>query len=199
MSYGYGYDSVEGRALCGAITSIMTGEAYAESARMAAAMGPFPGYRDARASGVPKPVAKDNVSPMLDVIEQHRCAVREIPDNEEFGYLKEEAARVWDRAAELGQEHGYRNAQVTVLAPTGTISFLMDCDTTGIEPDIALVKYKLLAGGGMLKIVNQTVSPALEKLGYNSEEIERIIAHIDSFDTIEDVTDERRLNYQLWV
>jgi ribonucleoside-diphosphate reductase alpha chain len=189
MSYGYGYDSVEGRALCGAITSIMTGEAYAESARMAAAMGPFPGYRDARASGVPKPVAKDNLAPMLDVIEQHRCAVREIPDNEEFGYLKEEAAKVWDRAAELGQDFGYRNAQVTVLAPTGTISFLMDCDTTGIEPDIALVKYKLLAGGGMLKIVNQTVRPALEKLGYNSEEIERIVAHIDSFDTIEDVTD----------
>ena len=126
---------------------------------------------------------------MLEVIELHRCAVREIPDNEEFGYLKEEAAKVWDRAAALGKGHGYRNAQVTVLAPTGTISFLMDCDTTGIEPDIALVKYKLLAGGGMLKIVNQTVSPALEKLGYNSEEIERIIAHIDAFDTIEDVTD----------
>src|SRR5450432_2829915 len=189
MSYGYGYDSVEGRALCGAITSIMTGEAYAESARMAAAMGPFPGYRDARASGVPKPVAKDNVASMLEVIEEHRCAVRDIPDNEEFGYLKEEAARVWDRAAELGSKHGYRNAQVTVLAPTGTISFLMDCDTTGIEPDIALVKYKLLAGVGMLKIVNQTVGPALQKLGYNSEEIERIIAHIDAFDTIEDVTD----------
>ena len=89
----------------------MTGEAYAESARMAAAMGPFPGYRDARASGVPKPVAKDNVASMLDVIEQHRCAVREISDNEEFGYLKEEAARVWDRAAELGQEHGGENAK----------------------------------------------------------------------------------------
>ena len=103
--------------------------------------------------------------------------------------MKEEAARIWDDAAELGKRHGYRNAQVTVLAPTGTISFLMDCDTTGIEPDIALVKYKLLAGGGMLKIVNQTVKPALEKLGYNSEEIERIIAHIDAFDTIEDVTD----------
>ena len=189
MSYGYGYDSVEGRAICGAITAIMTGEAYAESAHMAAAMGPFPGYRDARASGVPKPVAKDNVAPMLDVMEQHRCAVREIPDNEEFGYLKEEAAKVWDEAVELGQQFGYRNAQVTVLAPTGTISFLMDCDTTGIEPDIALVKYKLLAGGGMLKIVNQTVRPALEKLGYNSEKIESIIAHIDSFDTIEDVTD----------
>jgi ribonucleoside-diphosphate reductase alpha chain len=123
------------------------------------------------------------------VIELHRSAVSEIAANEEFSYLKQEAARVWDSAAELGRRHGYRNAQVTVLAPTGTISFLMDCDTTGIEPDIALVKYKLLAGGGMLKIVNQTVTPALEKLGYNSEEIERIIAHIDAFDTIEDVAD----------
>src|SRR5437870_9520562 len=126
---------------------------------------------------------------MLEVIELHRCAVREISDAKEFAYLKEEAAGTWERAARLGKRHGYRNAQVTVLAPTGTISFLMDCDTTGIEPDIALVKYKLLAGGGMLKIVNQTVKPALEKLGYNSEEIERIIAHIDAFDTIEDVPD----------
>jgi ribonucleoside-diphosphate reductase alpha chain len=189
MSYGYGYDSVEGRALCGAITSIMTGEAYEQSARMAKAMGPFPGYRDARCSGVSKPVAKNNVAAMQEVIELHRSAVGEIAANEEFAYLKEEAAKVWDSAAELGRKHGYRNAQVTVLAPTGTISFLMDCDTTGIEPDIALVKYKLLAGGGMLKIVNQTVTPALEKLGYNSEEIERIIAHIDSFDTIEDIED----------
>ena len=189
MSYGYGYDSVEGRALCGAITAIMTGEAYEQSARLARAIGPFPGYRDARASGVAKPVAKDNVTSMLEVIKLHRCAVREISDAEEFAHLKEEAAKVWDSAAELGKRYGYRNAQVTVLAPTGTISFLMDCDTTGIEPDIALVKYKLLAGGGMLKIVNQTVKPALEKLGYNSEEIERIIAHIDAFDTIEDVTD----------
>src|SRR2546423_866527 len=189
MSYGYGYDSVEGRTLCGAITAIMTGEAYEQSAVMARALGPFPGYRDARASGVSKPVAKDNVASMLEVIEQHRCAVREIPDNEEFASLKEEAAKVWNRAVELGQKFGYRNAQVTVLAPTGTISFLMDCDTTGIEPDIALVKYKLLAGGGMLKIVNQTVKPALEKLGYNSEEVDRIVAHIDGFDTIEDIID----------
>src|SRR5437588_2793114 len=189
MSYGYGYDSVEGRALCGAITSIMTGEAYEQSARMARAMEPFPGYRDSRASGVVKPVAKDNVAPMLEVIELHRCAVHQIPDAKEFAHLKEEAARIWDDAAELGKRHGYRNAQVTVLAPTGTISFLMDCDTTGIEPDIALVKYKLLAGGGMLKIVNQTIKPALEKLGYNSDEIERIIAHIDAYDTIEDITD----------
>jgi ribonucleoside-diphosphate reductase alpha chain len=189
MSYGYGYDSVEGRALCGAITSIMTGEAYEQSARMAKAMGPFPGYRDARCSGVAKPVAKNNVAAMQEVIELHRSAVGEIAANEEFAYLKEEAAKVWESAAALGKQHGYRNAQVTVLAPTGTISFLMDCDTTGIEPDIALVKYKLLAGGGMLKIVNQTVKPALEKLGYNSEEIERIIAHIDTCDTIEDVLD----------
>src|SRR5438046_2419981 len=189
MSYGYGYDSVEGRALCGAITAIMTGEAYEQSARLARAIGPFPGYRDAHASGVPKPVAKDNVASMLEVIKLHRQAVREIPDVKEFAHLKKEAAKVWDTAADLGKCYGYRNAQVTVLAPTGTISFLMDCDTTGIEPDIALVKYKLLAGGGMFKIVNQTVKPALEKLGYDSEEVERIIAHIDAFDTIEDVTD----------
>src|SRR5437667_4369015 len=189
MSYGYSYDSVEGRALCGAVTAIMTGEAYEQSARMAQALGPFPGYKDPLCNGVPKPVAKNNVASMLEVIELHRSAVSEIPDVDEFAYLKKDAAKTWRRATELGKRHGYRNAQVTVLAPTGTISFLMDCDTTGIEPDIALVKYKLLAGGGMLKIVNQTVKPALEKLGYNSEEIERIIAHIDAFDTIEDVTD----------
>src|ERR1700674_3687295 len=189
MRYGYGYDSVEGRAICGAITSIMTGEAYEQSARIARAMGPFPGYRDAHCSGVPRPVAENNIPPMHEVIELHRSAVSEIAANEEFGYLKEEAAKVWDSAAELGKRYGYRNAQVTVLAPTGTISFLMDCDTTGIEPDIALVKYKLLAGGGMLKLVNQTVKPALAKLGDNSEEIERVIAHIDAFDTIENVPD----------
>lgn len=189
MSYGYGYDSVEGRALCGAITAIMTGEAYEQSARMAQALGPFPGYHDARATGVAKPAARDNVASMLEVIKLHRQAVRDISDAPQFAHLKQEAAKVWDSAADLGKCYGYRNAQVTVLAPTGTISFLMDCDTTGIEPDIALVKYKLLAGGGMLKIVNQTVKPALEKLGYNSEEMDRIVAHIDTHDTIEDVTD----------
>src|SRR6184192_4170773 len=189
MSYGYGYDSVEGRALCGAITAIMTGEAYEQSARMARSIGSFLGYHDARASGVAKPVSKHNVPSMLEVIELHRDAVREISDAKEFAHLKEEAANIWDNAAELGRRYGYRNAQVTVLAPTGTISFLMDCDTTGIEPDIALVKYKLLAGGGMLKIVNQTIKPALEKLGYASDEIECIVAHIDAFDTIEDVID----------
>jgi ribonucleoside-diphosphate reductase alpha chain len=169
MSYGYGYDSVEGRALCGAITAIMTGEAYEQSARLACAIGPFPGYHDARASGVAMPVSKDNVASMLEVIEQHRCAVREISDAKEFGHLKEEAAKVWDSAVELGKRYGYRNAQVTVLAPTGTISFLMDCDTTGIEPDIALVKYKLLAGGGMLKIVNQTVNRAENRLQFGGD------------------------------
>jgi ribonucleoside-diphosphate reductase alpha chain len=188
MSYGYGYDSVEGRALCGAITAIMTGEAYEQSALLAKTMGPFPGYREARCSGVSKPAAKDNVASMLEVIELHRDAVEQIPDAEEFAYLKKEATRAWDRAADLGKRHGYRNAQVTVLAPTGTISFLMDCDTTGIEPDIALVKYKLLAGGGMLKIVNQTIRPALQHLGYTEEEITRIVEHVDLFDTIEDAT-----------
>ncbi len=189
MSYGYSYDSVEGRALCGAITAIMTGEAYAESARMARGIGAFPGYEDARCSGVPNPVGDDNVESMLEVIDLHKAAVAEIPDTEHFSYLKDEAERTWEIAAAFGRKHGYRNAQVTVLAPTGTISFLMDCDTTGIEPDTALVKYKLLAGGGMLKIVNQTVRLGLETLGYNEEESERIIAHIDTFDTIEDVLD----------
>jgi ribonucleoside-diphosphate reductase alpha chain len=141
MSYGYGYDSAEGRAFCGTITSIMTGEAYEQSAAIARAMGPFPGYHEARCSGVSRPVAEDNVESMLEVIDLHRSAVAEIPDVEGFEYLKEEAAQVWERAATLGKRHGFRNAQVTVLAPTGTISFLMDCDTTGIEPDIALVKY----------------------------------------------------------
>ncbi len=181
---------MEGRALAGAITSIMTGEAYEQSAEMARVMGPFPGYRDARCSGVPKPVAKDNVAPMLEVIELHRAAVSEIAGERRIRLSEGGSGQsLGQRRGARARRHGYRNAQVTVLAPTGTISFLMDCDTTGIEPDIALVKYKLLAGGGMLKIVNQTVTPALEKLGYNSEEIERIIAHIDEFDTIEDVAD----------
>jgi ribonucleoside-diphosphate reductase alpha chain len=191
MSYGLGYDSDEGRALAGAITAIMTGHAYEQSARMAKEVGPFPGYRDARASGVEKPLAKDNIAPMIEVIELHRSHVADIQASDQFGYLKEEAQRVWDQALALGKRHGYRNAQVSVLAPTGTIGFLMDCDTTGIEPDIALVKYKLLAGGGMLKIVNQTVRPALENLGYSAREIAAIIDHVDKWDTIEDVQDEQ--------
>ena len=161
MSYGLPYDSDEGRALAGAITSIMTGEAYEQSAEIAKAMQPFEGYYDARCSHVSKPVAKDNVESMLGVIRLHREAVEGIQPSEEFAYLKNEARTCWDRALEKGIKHGYRNAQVTVLAPTGTIAFLMDCDTTGVEPDIALVKYKLLAGGGMLKIVNRTVPEGL--------------------------------------
>ncbi len=189
MSYGLPYDSDEGRALAGAITAIMTGHAYEQSARLAGVMGPFKGYRDARCAHISKPLAEDNVASMLGVIRQHRGAVENIQPSEEFNYLKEEARRTWDAALEGGRETGYRNAQVSVLAPTGTIAFLMDCDTTGVEPDIALVKYKLLAGGGMLKIVNRTVPEGLRRLGYSDEEIGRITAHIEKFDTIEDVTE----------
>src|SRR5207244_12692381 len=108
----------------------------------------------------------------------HRDAVEEIHPSAEFGYLKDEARRCWDRALQRGEQVGYRNAQVTVLAPTGTIAFLMDCDTTGVEPDIALVKYKLLAGGGLLKIVNRTVPEALDRLGYDTKPREAAIPHI---------------------
>jgi len=187
MSYGLGYDSDEARALAGSITAIMTGEAYAQSARTASEMGPFSGYRDSRATGFTKTVAEDNVDSMQEVIRLHRQHCDRIDDSIEFGYLKKEAMEVWNNVIALGKREGFRNAQVTVLAPTGTIGFLMDCDTTGIEPDIALVKYKLLAGGGMLKIVNQTVKPALEKLGYAPDQIEKILAHINEHDTIEDV------------
>ncbi|KAB2673408.1 MAG: vitamin B12-dependent ribonucleotide reductase [Verrucomicrobia bacterium] len=188
MSYGLPYDSHDGRALAGALTSIMTGHAYEQSAEIAATMGAFPGYNDARCSGTPQPIGKDNVGSTLGVIQLHRAAVEEIQPSHEFAYLKEEARRCWDRALARGKEVGFRNAQVTVLAPTGTIAFLMDCDTTGIEPDIALVKYKLLAGGGMLKIVNRTVPEGLRHLGYSDSQSERIIAHIEKYDTIEDIT-----------
>ncbi|MFV1995463.1 MAG: vitamin B12-dependent ribonucleotide reductase, partial [Verrucomicrobiales bacterium] len=190
MSYGYGYDSEEGKDLCRLLTAILTGQAYEQSARLASIMGAFPGYHDSRASGVEKTVAPDNVESMREVITLHRKAVEEIQPREKFAYLLEDARSVWRDAVAVGERTGYRSAQVTVLAPTGTISFLMDCDTTGIEPDIALVKYKLLAGGGMLKIVNQTVSPALENLGYDEAARKKIIAHIDAHDTIEDIVDE---------
>jgi ribonucleoside-diphosphate reductase alpha chain len=187
MSYGLPYDSNEGRALAGAITAIMTGHAYEQSAEIAATQGAFQGYKDARCSGVAKTVSKDNVEAMLGVIKHHRGAVEDIQPSKDFNYLKDEARRVWDGALAKGKKHGYRNAQVTVLAPTGTIAFLMDCDTTGVEPDIALVKYKLLAGGGMLKIVNRTVPEGLRRLGYSQAETDAIIAHIEKHDTIEDV------------
>jgi len=190
MSYGLPYDSNEGRALAGAITAIMTGHAYEQSAAIAANVGAFPGYRDARCAGVAKTVAKDNVESTLGVIQLHRNAVEDIHPSEEFGYLKAEARDCWDRALARGKQCGYRNAQVTVLAPTGTIAFLMDCDTTGVEPDIALVKYKLLAGGGSLKIVNRGVPDALRRLGYSEASVTAVIAHIEKFDTIEDVEEK---------
>ena len=193
MSYGLPYDSDEGRALAGAITAIMTGHAYEQSAEIAASVGAFKGYRDARCAGVAKTVAKDNVEAMLGVIKLHRDAVEQIQPSEEFNYLKTEARKTWDGALAKGKQHGYRNAQVTVLAPTGTIAFLMDCDTTGVEPDIALVKYKLLAGGGMLKIVNRGVPDALRRLGYGETEIKNIIAHIEKHDTIEDVEENGKI------
>src|SRR6266487_2523074 len=175
MSYGLPYDSDEGRALAGALTAVMTGRAYEQSAEIAGAIGAFQGYHHAHCAHVEQPLKKDNVESMLDVVRLHRKAVEEIQPSKEFNYLKEEARKCWDRALALGRKQGYRNAQVTVLAPTGTIAFLMDCDTTGVEPDIALVKYKLLAGGGMLKIVNQTVRPALKNLGYEPAQIDGII------------------------
>ena len=187
MSYGLAYDSDGGRAIAGALTAIMTGHAYEQSAEIAAQLGAFKGYEDARCSGVEKTVAKDNVASMLGVIQQHRDAVEQIQPSAEFKYLKDEARKAWDGALAKGRQHGYRNAQVTVLAPTGTIAFLMDCDTTGVEPDIALVKYKLLAGGGMLKIVNRTVPEGLRRLGYSPSQITAIIAHVEKHDTIEDV------------
>ncbi len=187
MSYGLAYDSDEARALTGAITAIMTGEAYRQSALLAEQLGAFKGYRDARCAHVEKPVAQDNVGSTLGVIELHRAALNELHVPKKFHYLRQTAEQCWNQAFALGRQHGYRNAQVTVLAPTGTISFLMDSDTTGIEPDIALVKYKLLAGGGMLKIVNRTVSEALSSLGYVHQHIDSIIQHVESYDTIEDV------------
>jgi ribonucleoside-diphosphate reductase alpha chain len=171
MAMGLPYDSDEGRGLAGALTAIMHLHAYTQSARIAEKIGPFEGF------------AK-NREPMLEVMEMHRDAVKNIHRSCPT-YLRDAAQRCGDEAVELGRRYGYRNAQVTVLAPTGTIAFMMDCDTTGVEPDIALVKYKLLAGGGMLKIVNRTVPMALRKLGYNEQQITDIVKFIDENDTIE--------------
>src|SRR5271156_1442719 len=193
MSYGLPYDSDGGRALAGAITAIMTGHAYEQSAEIAGNIGAFAGYRDARCAGVEATVAKNNVESMLAVMQLHRDAVEAIQPSAEFNYLKTEARKTWDGALAKGRQHGYRNAQVTVLAPTGTIAFLMDCDTTGVEPDIALVKYKLLAGGGMLKIVNRGVPDALRRMNYSEAEIKNIIAHIEKHDTIEDVEENGKI------
>jgi ribonucleoside-diphosphate reductase alpha chain len=173
MSRGLPYDSDGGRDFSAAITALMTGEAYAQSARIARDHnGPFAGY------------AK-NREPFLRVMRKHRDALRGVNQKHVPADLYASARRAWDDAVELGAEHGYRNAQATVLAPTGTIGFMMDCDTTGVEPDIALVKYKKLVGGGLMKIVNQTVPMALRRLGYNDAEIRDIVDYIDVNETIE--------------
>jgi ribonucleoside-diphosphate reductase alpha chain len=172
MSMGLAYDSDEGRRFAGAITAIMTGRAFAQSARMAQVKGPFSEY------------AK-NREPMLRVMEKHRQAAHQLPTSPESAEVVDAARETWDDAVKLGRLHGYRNAQATVLAPTGTIGLMMDCDTTGIEPDLALVKYKKLVGGGLLKIVNGTVPAALRKLGYDSKEVKDIVEYIDENDTIE--------------
>jgi ribonucleoside-diphosphate reductase alpha chain len=172
MATGVPYDSESGRATAAAITAVMTGEAYAQSARIASHTGPFNGF--AR-----------NRTPFLGVMRKHAEAVNRIDAGKVAPDLLEAAHRAWADAVALGTQHGYRNAQATVLAPTGTIGFMMDCDTTGIEPDIALVKYKKLVGGGMLKIVNNTVPLALQRLGYSSGEVGAILQHIDELETIE--------------
>jgi ribonucleoside-diphosphate reductase alpha chain len=172
MDRGLPYDSDGGRAYAAAVTALMHGEAYAQSARIAGAMGPFAGY------------AK-NAEPMLRVIDKHRQHAHMIDSTLVPRELLKSAVSVWDEAYGLGVQHGYRNSQVTVLAPTGTIGFMMDCDTTGIEPDIALVKYKKLVGGGVMKIVNQSVPGVLRKLGYSGGQVEDIVKYIDEKETIE--------------
>ncbi len=175
MSLSLPYDSREGRAVAAAITAIMCGEAYKTSAELSGLKGPFPAY-------------KENRDSMLSVIKMHRDHVKDIEVEKIPQNLRDLVNVAWDswsEAYDLGEKNGYRNAQTTVLAPTGTIAFMMDCDTTGIEPDIALVKYKVLSGGGMLKIVNGSVPMALQKLGYNESQNKEIIDYIEKNDTIE--------------
>jgi ribonucleoside-diphosphate reductase alpha chain len=165
MYQGIPYDSDRGRDTAAAITAAMTGEAYQQSARIAAQLGPFEGFAV-------------NREPMLEVMEMHRAAVGEIDPERVQPSLMQAAREIWDETVELGKKHGYRNGQASVLAPTGTIGLMMDCDTTGVEPDLALVKYKKLVGGGLMKIVNQTVPEALARLGYPAKEVEGIVAHV---------------------
>ena len=173
MSRGVPYDSEDGRDYAAAITALMTGEAYAQSARIARDCGgPFSGY------------AK-NEQPFLHVMRKHRDALKHVARARVPADLHQAAADSWDDAIELGESFGYRHAQATVLAPTGTIAFMMDCDTTGVEPDIALVKYKRLVGGGLMKIVNRTVPVALGRLGYPDDQINSIVQYVDEHDTIE--------------
>jgi len=172
LSMARPYDSPEGRDMAGAVTALMCGEAYAQSARIAERMGAFPGY-------------EANREPMLDVIRMHREAIRGIQPEHVQPELFLAAQESWDTALHHGENFGFRNSQVTVLAPTGTIGFMMDCDTTGIEPDLALVKYKKLVGGGLIKIVNNTVPQALMKLGYTPEQSSEIVSYIDKNGKIE--------------
>ena len=172
MARGLPYDSDQGRDYAAAVTALMCGQAYLTSAEIASQIGPFAEY-------------EKNREPMLEVIRKHRLALNKVNANRVPENLLEEAETVWREAYALGHDYGYRNAQVTVLAPTGTIGFMMDCDTTGVEPDIALVKYKKLVDGGLMKIVNNTVPDALEKLGYSDEQIEAIIQYISDHETIE--------------
>src|SRR5215475_306639 len=172
MARGLPYDSDEGRAYGAAITGLMTGRAYRKSAEIAARMGPFDGYQVNRA-------------PMVGVIAKHRAAVGNIEHADSVpADLLGHCRKAWDDALDLGEIHGFRNAQATVLAPTGTISFMMDCDTTGVEPDFSLVKSKKLVGGGEITIVNKTVPMALERLGYAPREIEQIVAHVNEHNTV---------------
>src|SRR5712672_395409 len=175
MSMALPYDSEGGRDMAGAVTALMCGEAYAQSARVAERLGPFAGYAA-------------NREPMLEVIRMHRDSLRPIKSENVQPSLLGAAQTAWDTALALGEKFGYKNSQVTVLAPTGTIGFMMDCDTTGIEPDLALVKYKKLVGGGVIKIVNNTVPSALIKLGYSPETADQIVSHIDQTGTIEGTT-----------
>jgi ribonucleoside-diphosphate reductase alpha chain len=172
MARGLPYDSDEGRAYAAAITALMTGRAYRKSAEIASRMGPFAGYRP-------------NAAAMIGVIAKHRAAVGNIASTETVpGDLLVAARKAWDDALDIGEVHGYRNAQATVLAPTGTISFMMDCDTTGVEPDFSLVKSKKLVGGGEITIVNKTVPLGLDKLGYAPAEVDEVVAYIDERNTI---------------
>jgi ribonucleoside-diphosphate reductase alpha chain len=172
MARGLPYDSEEGRAYAAAITGLMTGRAYRKSAEIASRMGPFAGY-------------KPNAAAMIGVMAQHRAAVGNIDGAEAVpADLLTACRQAWDDVLNLGEVHGYRNAQATVLAPTGTISFMMDCDTTGVEPDFSLVKSKKLVGGGEITIVNKSVPMALEKLGYAPTEVEEIVAFVDERNTV---------------
>jgi ribonucleoside-diphosphate reductase alpha chain len=172
MARGLPYDSEAGRDYAAALTALMSGAAYAQSARLAAALGPFSGFAE-------------NREPMLRVMRKHREALKRVDAVHVPLELLQAAKRSWDEVVELGEAHGLRNSQISVLAPTGTIAFMMDCDTTGVEPDIALVKYKKLVGGGLIKIVNQTVPLALKRLGYDKEEVRAVVEYVDENDTIE--------------